>query len=592
MPQVPYVPYPTAQPSTQGTPTLRLNTPSEAFGANVGQAIEGFGKGLEADSDKIFNRAIALQELQNETAARNQDIQTSKQMGALSADFHTKLGVNAGPEALEKFNNDLNDIYQKNRAALPNDDARRRYDATAVSFLNRETFNGSLHSGRQVKEAYKGSLTAGIDEAADGVFKASLNGDGTVGLDTAIAGVREKARNYAAIEGMTPEAAKDFEEKQVSKIAAHLMAGTAQHQPGEAAKLQDRYGSLLRGDDILRVQNTISTRMDAIGSRIEVDKVLAPLMHLKGDEKPPAYKDLLDQVDAMAEKVRPGDAEYRLAAERHLKEQYNGIRYQQRQDDFENKQTVEGAIIGQYSQGQRPRTTEELRNIVGVGGAYDKLSNSQKRHYENVLADQVRRGDRVDSAASLAARQEYVGMTHAEGGVQKFLDSDIMGDKRLSIPDKKYLFQMKQQLWKEGQANPAVSHALQVLGPDLKAAGYDRKTDEASFNQFAGILHDWMSSHLDTQGRPPKDKDILEAGRRMLQQHAVDRTFLPEFIFGKGTSEPLFKEEPPQEIIDRWNERRKAIDPTSVPLTREQTIRDIAVEALRRAMQKPSSGNE
>lgn len=586
MPQVPYNPVPDVAPSTQGTPTLRVDTPSEAFGVGVGRTIEGFGKGLEQDSDKIFQRAIALQELQNETDARNADAQASKEMGMLHADFQTKQGVNAGPEALEKYTNDLNAVYQKNRAALGNDDARRRYDSSALSVLNRSIFNGAGHSGQQVKEAAKGSAMAQIDAAADNVYNSSLYGDGTVGLDASIASARSAARSYSQLEGFTPEQAQEFENRQVSKIVSHLVSGIAQNQPQKAAELQNKYQDLIHGDDQIRVQNTVENRNNVIGARVEVDKILSPLQNLRGDEKPPTYKDLQAQVEAKAEELRPGDPLFKIAMNNQLEQQFNKIRYAQQRENFENKQTVDGAVIGLYSNGQIPQTAEELRNLPGVGDAWDKLSPAQQRHYNNIIAAQVRAGNRVDAAASLSARQEYVGMSQRDP--QGFLDADIMSDKRLTIADKKYLFQQKQQINSRGEADPKLTHALQILSPDLRAAGYDAKTDQASHDQFSGILHDWMSSYLEEHKKRPGDKEIIEAGRRLLQTHSESRLF---GLFS-GTSEPMFRDTPSDDVIDRWNERRKILDPTAVPLTREQTIRDIAVEKLRRSMQKPSSGAE
>ena len=99
MPQVPYIGYPTTQPIEPGE-QISVSTPGAAFGENVGAAIRGIGGQLEQSGNEIFGRAMAIQDLANETAAREADSQFAMEQGKLHADF---IANNPGASARENL---------------------------------------------------------------------------------------------------------------------------------------------------------------------------------------------------------------------------------------------------------------------------------------------------------------------------------------------------------------------------------------------------------------------------------------------------------------------------------------------------------
>src|SRR5271165_461121 len=101
MPTVPGL-VPTAEPTTQGVSDVSNNavTP-DAFGAGVGHAIASIGPVMEQAGDRIWQRAVELQGLENETNAKNADSRFMLESAKMRADFINKEGVNAGPAALK-----------------------------------------------------------------------------------------------------------------------------------------------------------------------------------------------------------------------------------------------------------------------------------------------------------------------------------------------------------------------------------------------------------------------------------------------------------------------------------------------------------
>src|SRR5262245_32507513 len=95
MAQVPYKPVMDVSPGDRPTPYFHLNAVADAFGANIGQALSHLGAQMERSSDELFNRAVALQQLKNETEAREADAQYMIESGKYHAEFNSLQGKNA-----------------------------------------------------------------------------------------------------------------------------------------------------------------------------------------------------------------------------------------------------------------------------------------------------------------------------------------------------------------------------------------------------------------------------------------------------------------------------------------------------------------
>src|SRR5262245_34566429 len=129
MPAVPYSPFATERPDTRGVGQINLPAVGAAFGTEQAQAIKGLGQTLGHAGDELFQRATALQQLQNETEAREGDTQFALQSSQMRADFHSKLGTNAGPQALQEYTEKLKNLREGIRANLKTDMARKMYDS-------------------------------------------------------------------------------------------------------------------------------------------------------------------------------------------------------------------------------------------------------------------------------------------------------------------------------------------------------------------------------------------------------------------------------------------------------------------------------
>src|SRR5262245_40562454 len=170
MPEVPYQPYATQRPTEQGPGGIHVSTPPAAFGENIaaalgqfGAAVGRFGEVEKHVGDEIFARATALQNLRNETEAKEADAQYIIKAGQLHAEYNALEGKNR-VDAFPKYQQDLQEARQQIRGGLSNDMARRMFDASALSVMAHSIFNGAGAAATANKQYVHGALNA-QDEA-------------------------------------------------------------------------------------------------------------------------------------------------------------------------------------------------------------------------------------------------------------------------------------------------------------------------------------------------------------------------------------------------------------------------------------------
>ena len=91
MAQVPYSPVPDVAPSDTATPRVSVATPEAAFGGATAKAIENLGTTVQGAGNELFGRAVALQQLNNETEAKiaGMDLATIRNNAARKAYGYT-----------------------------------------------------------------------------------------------------------------------------------------------------------------------------------------------------------------------------------------------------------------------------------------------------------------------------------------------------------------------------------------------------------------------------------------------------------------------------------------------------------------------
>src|SRR5215471_2912920 len=160
MPVVPYKPYADRTPEMRQIPTLSPHAATpEAFGANIGAALQlkggkyiEYGQDLSALGGEVSKSGEYFQQLNNETRAKNDDVNFMADLGKLEADYDQQRGLNS-VNALDKFQNDVKALRQKYLANSPNLEARQMLDNSIARRVGFSLIDAGRRAATQAKEA-------------------------------------------------------------------------------------------------------------------------------------------------------------------------------------------------------------------------------------------------------------------------------------------------------------------------------------------------------------------------------------------------------------------------------------------------------
>src|SRR4029077_17653296 len=109
-----------------------------------------------------------LQNINNETEAKDADADYMMKAGQLHANFSALEGNQAG-DAFAKHTQDLQDLRTSIRGRLSNPAAQRMFDTSSLSVMGRTIFNGAGHAAQQTKVAASNASQARVDTMSDAV---------------------------------------------------------------------------------------------------------------------------------------------------------------------------------------------------------------------------------------------------------------------------------------------------------------------------------------------------------------------------------------------------------------------------------------
>lgn len=541
MPQVPYTPYPTQQPEGRGTPTVHVDTPIAAFGGAVAQATESLGKDISHAGDELFTRAMALQQLRNETEAKEADAEYMKQAGEAHARYSALEGK-AAVDGLKGHNEELDTLRKNIRSNLSSDVARRMYDAQSLSTMGRSIFNASGHAATENKRYTVGTIQARQDLRVKDIE--DYPGD-EKGYSETLAGIQEDADNMAPIHGWSEPQKEKYVKEQSSKALSNRILGMAKTEPLKANELYEQHKADLFGADRTRVETGVQNQMRTMYSRNISNKVLVDL-HDDPDELRQSTT-LNKRIQAgveMATKEAPNVPGLEDAVRDRIQSDYAKIKRITSDDNRAQVDTVGNAVLGLSTLGGKlPTTMEELTADPRVADAIDKLRPTQRRQVEKALAQNAK-GDVNETPERRDRYYELLGMASTKPA--DFLDVDVTKE---DIPNKlkTELFKKQLAVQKGASEDPRLTRAMQTMQPDLEAIGYGLGKSRDLYYKFKGQFQMAMEDYISENKKAPDAKTVREIGARLLREQVT-----PGTIFGNiwPNRTKLFEMDVPQNDID------------------------------------------
>lgn len=273
MASIPYDPTPSVAPSAPPTPYRSENVPAGAFGQGIAEATQHLGAVMQKSGDELWQRAIAMQQLSQQSEANTAVANYQIELGKAHANFQSTEGKNAVDqfpdyiESTEKLRTDIG-------AGLTSDYARKLFDAETRSTRGRSIFNAAGHAATENKRFALGASKARIDAAGSAALSEPTDeSEFQSGLKTA----NDEVEQQAALQGWSPEQKEQARANETSKLWVQRIQGLAKQQPFTAQKLLDKAvadGSI-KGEAIGKITDYVNKQTYTVGARQLSNEVLS-----------------------------------------------------------------------------------------------------------------------------------------------------------------------------------------------------------------------------------------------------------------------------------------------------------------------------
>lgn len=588
MPTVPYKPVPEVAPSQQAIPDVSISTPIEAFGGGIARAIGSVGQVVEKAGDEIFQRAVALQNLDNETMAKEADAKYVMQLGEIEAKYRSLQGQ-AAVQAYPKFIREAQLLRQQHRQALPNDITRKMFDGPSLQFMSRTIFSEARHSAAEKRQWALGASRARIEAVRQNSFSSPEDEDSLAGAE---ATTRAEVRSLARGEGWSTEQTGVEEAKAVSRLHADRIIGLSRQQPLRAWQLfQENRGSLTPDDSNRVEQRVLTQRNTAVAQQIAQE--VNPIPQEGGVEEP--LRDRLNRAIERAEAIAPGDEHFALVVQNAVRQQYNHNKEVLRNDQQNREAVIIGAINGAH--GPRPTTVAKLLETnAEVSGAWDNTTEPRRRILEQMLTNNLRADTRVTDEGRRRF-QVLIGM--ADQDPTAFLATDVLSETGMNNSMLNTLAMRQVRVRLVPGQDPHVQQALRMLGPMMRSADISRADNPQQYNQFVGVLQDALTEFQRTNNRHPRSvEEYNQIGQRLIRTIAQDNAWTgrtwPSWLGGPSRT-PFYEQAVPTELMEQFeNDPRWAVENRSPTVAEKELFRRQYLQKLDQKLnikQKPKASS-
>ena len=536
---MPYAPdvTPDVAPSGAALPEARIPVSPEAFGGQVGQSLQHMGVQMESVGDRLFNRAVEIQGLANETAAKNADAEAAMQYESLYTDLASKEGLNAR-NAMPQYKEDLNNVRLKIREKLPNDAARRMYDSSSLQSMIRVMFAGARHANTQFRSAQVSASEARIDMAKQSMYEHPEDEDWA---STSQKTIENEIQATGERLGWDQDTINDRKKKEVSDAVARRTGGLARKDVAGATELYNRDLPKLTHDDDLRVQRELRTQTNQVVPRLAADAVLNDVRASRTlddipSKSPSDYEEealKLPMVQAAMQNNPALESSVRAA----VSAQYHKIVSDKNEFEHSNWRTVAKALETPGPDGfSRPTNLKELVTVGGPAAqaAYGNLDGDNLKKVHQIFIQNAKGENTPPTPKNIESYTHWMGVAMGNGSVDdqaEFMSKNFALDNSFTNSQRTALG-LAQQKFKKAQGNfdPRVQRAMDWLkvsqGGALHSLYLDRYTQDhaTDYYQFQGILHDALDTWEADYGKAATEKDVTERiGPMLLTSHMVKR---------------------------------------------------------------------
>jgi hypothetical protein len=543
---------PDVNPQAPNIPNVGVDAPVAAFGGSVGLALEKLGATVEQSSDKIWQRAVQLQEMQNKTEHDNAEAEFIKQSAAKNAEFNTKQGVNAGPRALTQHIQDINDIREQIGSTLTNPRVAQMYNNTSKETTARYVVNATNHSVSEGRSAYTQGLAL-----KEGVHWQEWVDDPTPATkDRATAASRLRARD----KGLAGDAIELYVKNAKAAAALQLLDRHATDAPEKVDRDLEEFEAdgTLAGKELTEAKKQAnSTAYTVMALKIADDIYRTGVS--EGQQKK-TLAQVEEEADSRAESYRPDDIQFKQKLRAAAASRFHQGVQAEKQQIWTDRQTIADLQMAGAD------TPEKIKASPEGAEAWERIPKTLKK----TLTDTMVKVTKQASTAQTKAFQEdnlvtLKGMaTSNDADIRsEFLDRDLMSeykDGKLSAAGWSTLNNMRKNVVKGQNTYDHINTIMSQMrnsdyGAKLSALRLDKPDPKSpeEYYHFIGQLYDSVEYFKQTHDN------------RLPNSTEVHDVIFPQLIQTR--------------VNDHWYGTRTETTRTIVPEKFSKTIKDAAKAA-------------
>jgi hypothetical protein len=526
----------------------------------VGAAFSHAGQVADKSGTELFNRAVALQEITNETATNEAVAGYDVADGKAQADFLSTKGTNASGQ-FAQFSKDAQERRNKFRDTLANDSQKRLFDNKTMNMMGRTIREGARHAGVEQKNAYISSLDSNVAtkfrEVSDHPFDDDL-------YNSSLPELRELIEKKHQALGHYGDEAKNEYTEVTQKLLADRLTHQSLEQPNQAWDNYQKAKEFMPEAMRDQVEHTLMDRIKDSATLGAHDKVMKDYLSGAPDES----KTIQERVDAGVKElpqVIKDHPEQLRKAEKELRQRIEGsVRdyQQQRSINVYNHRNDTYRILNAE---KPPLKLEDFLAIPEGKRIYEASNDIERAQIKELIYTMANREFRVDAVTSQKNREKYLTqfLTNRDEFMKSMEDMrSVMGGMNGS--DRRTILNLYEKVLKSPAADPDVAKGMswlkQQFGPQMRELGvYDSpRRGEATedwdhlHNGVYEAIQDWRAKH---KGAMPSQEEFNKNIAPTILKDIKGTTWPFSYLPWATPDQPAYWKVPMQ---SEWEEKERA----------------------------------
>lgn len=273
MPQVPVYSKsntPLTSPDSSPLRSQQISVNSDMFGAGVAKAQVAQGSAIESAGEQMFKRAVEVQELKNQTDARDASNKFIEEMGQADLQYR-QLEGKAAVDGYQAHVENIKKIHDKYTGSMGNDSARRYFLNDSSRQLTYNIINSSHWAANQGKKYRSDVNSASVQIAKNNAATQTDDLAFSNSISEANGAIDSEARNS----NWSPERTQVERDKHISEVWSKRLQTIAMTDSLRAQTLYDKNKSQIRdAEQRLAIEKHIQQSMFTHQSKREADAIV------------------------------------------------------------------------------------------------------------------------------------------------------------------------------------------------------------------------------------------------------------------------------------------------------------------------------